>query len=77
MKPVMDTSNYSTMDLTRCDVHVKPDGSLVALVPMKWEKMNERPIVDGQGRPSLLTIYTVKEFKEVVLAPPGTATQPS
>lgn len=75
MKPTYETTGYGTMDLTLCPIHVKPDGSLIALVPMKWTASEPRDAMGANGTQVSYRHYVVSEFKEVQIAPPGTAVQ--
>lgn len=78
MKPTYVETNYGHMDLTQCPVHVKEDGSIVAMVPMKWIKSDQKQeVLAANGQTVSYSSYTVTEFKEVTLAPPGSAMQPS
>jgi len=78
MKPTYETTNYASMDLTLCPVHVKEDGSLVAMVPMKWQKSDQKyDAMAANGQIVSYSNFVVTEFKEVTIAPPGSAIQPS
>lgn len=77
MKPTYDMSGYRTLDLTITPVHVKEDGSIVAMVPMKWVASDPGQAMGANGDMLTLRSYAVTEWKEVQLAPPGTAIQPS